>query len=320
MQFKAVKLLVLALSAVFLWSAPARANWVFEGGEGSDTHVARVCKGGDPQLCLELGCSTGEPLSFRLTSQNSPDMVAAPRLDTLLFVGSQLAGSLEFSHTGLETFQAPLEETHLRGIGRLKAGIRAQLHVWYSNDSAPEIHRFTLIGSNNAITSVEEFCPLPDFDARELERRTLSDPGAKIMADMREACAVLDGSMSVGENFAVPFDIDGRAPMDLRVNHGALVCDSTPDLVCGPAGCLTSFWTALDDGRYRRVFMNAVQDARPVEPGRVALQFKGTRCGEADALCEQSFVLEGEELVAEGDPVRLPDPEPESQDDPAPQE
>ncbi len=311
MQFKAVKVFVPAVWAVILCGAPARADWVFEGGEEASTHVARVCKGGDQELCLELGCSAGEPLSFRLTSRNIPDMVAAPRLDTLLFVGSQLAGSLEFSHSGLETFQAPLEETHLRGINRLKAGIRAQLHVWYSNDGAPEIHRFTLIGSNNAITEVEEYCPLPDFEARELERRTLADPGARIMSDMREACTVLNGEITVGSGFVVPFDVDGQEPMDLRVNHGALVCDSTPDLVCGPAGCLTSLWVGQEDGRYRRVFLNAVQDVVPDEAGQARMRFSGARCGAEGARCEQVFVLDAQELVAQGDVIRLPDPEPE---------
>ncbi|MGP6087436.1 hypothetical protein [Antarctobacter jejuensis] len=317
MQFKAVKFLALATWAMILSGAPAHADWTFEGGEEASVHVARVCKGGDQELCLELGCETGESLSFRLTSRNFPDMVAAPRLDTLLFVGSQLAGSLEFSHSGLESFQAPLEETHLRGIDRLKAGVRAQLHVWYSNDSAPEIHRFTLIGSNKAITEVQQFCPLPDFAARELERRTLEDPAARIMADMREACAVLNGKITEGTGFSEPFDIDGKPPMDLRVNHGALVCDSTPDLVCGPAGCLTSLWVAQEEGRYRRVFLNAIQDVVPGEAGQVKLRYKGSRCGAKDALCEQAFALDAEELVAQGDVIRLPDPEPQDNADPA---
>lgn len=320
MQFKAVKLVALAVWAMILWGAPAQANWVFEGGEGAATHVARVCKGRDQELCLELGCSAGDPLAFRLTSRNIPDMVAAPRLDTLLFVGSQLAGSFEFSHSGLETFQAPLEETHLRGINRLKAGVRAQLHVWYSNDGAPEIHRFTLIGSNNAITQVEQYCPLPDFEAREKERRTLADPGAKIRSDMREACSVLNGEITQGSGYTVPFDVDGKEPMDLRVNHGALVCDSTPDLVCGPAGCLTSLWVAQDDNRYRRVFLNVIQDVQPGEAGQVTVRYKGSRCGAADALCEQVFALEAGDLIAQSAVTRLPDPEPEPQKTTAPSE
>ena len=299
MQSNAFRGLVMAICAVFVLGTAAQANWVFESGEGSSSHAARVCAAGEETLCLELGCGEGEPLSFRLISENMADMVAAPRLDTLLFVGSQLAGSLDFNATGLQTFQAPLEETHLRGVQRLKAGLRAQLHVWYSNDSAPEIHRFTLIGSRVAIDAVEAQCPLPDFAQREMERRTQEDPAARIVGDMREACTVLNGTLTEGENFAVPFDIDGKAPMDLRVNHGALVCDSTPEMVCGDAGCLTSLWVGLEDGRYRRVFMNAIQDATPTaEPGVVSIFFKGARCGDEDAgTCEQPYMLDGAELT-----------------------
>lgn len=299
MQFKAVERLVLALLAVWVWSAPAAADWEFIGGEEATVHAARVCKGTDEVLCLELGCTFGDPLAFRLTSENMSDMVAAPRLDTLLFVGSQLAGSLVFSQSGLESFHAPVEETHLRGIQRLKAGIRAQLHVWYSGDSAPEIHRFTLIGSQNAITEVQEYCPNPDFALREIERRTLEDPAAKILGDMREACTVLDGNLAVGPDFGVPIDIDGKPPMDLQVNHGAMVCDSTPDMVCGPAGCLTSFWLGLEDGQYRRVFLDAIQDAALTgQPGVLTLSFKGAQCGGGDDAgpCGKRYELDGFEL------------------------
>ncbi|CAN0064425.1 unnamed protein product, partial [Chrysoparadoxa australica] len=190
------------------------------------------------------------------------------------------------------------EETHLRGIQRLKAGIRAQLHVWYSGDAAPEVHNFTLIGSRNAITAVEQVCPQPDFAAREMERRTLPDPATKILGDMREACTVLDGQLSVGEDFDVAIDIDGKPPMDLRVNHGAMVCDSTPDMVCGAAGCLTSFWLGLDDGRYRRVFLDAIQDATLTEqPGVLTLSLNGPRCGGDDTVaCDRIYELDGFEL------------------------
>lgn len=299
MKSNAFRVLVMAVWAASVWGTAAQANWVFEGGEEETAHVARVCTGTDEVLCFELGCSAGDPLAFRLTSQNKPDMVAAPRLNTLLFVGSQLAGSLDFSASGLESFHAPLEETHLRGIQRLKAGVRAQLHVWYANDTAPEVFRFTLIGSRVAITGAEAQCPLPDFEARELERRTLQDPAARIRADMREACTVLDGTLTEGEGYAVPFDIDGKGPMDLRVNHGALACDTTPEMVCGPAGCLTSLWLAVEDGRYRRVYMNAIQDAAPTEePGVVAFTFSGTRCGaEGAAPCEQLYMLQDFELT-----------------------
>ncbi|SMX38086.1 hypothetical protein [Maliponia aquimaris] len=303
MQSNAFRALVLTVLAFCAPATAALANWEFEGGPEAEVHTARVCEGRDQVLCFELGCTTGEPLGFRLTSRNMAEMVAAPRLDTLLFVGSQLAGSLEFSQSGLESFRAPLEETHLRGIDRLRAGIRAQLHVWYSAEGAPEIHQFTLIGSNAAISAVQEQCPLPDFAERELERRTLADPAAKVLSDMREACSVLSGTLTEGAGFAVPFDLDGQEPMDLRVNHGALVCDSTPDLVCGTAGCLTSLWQGLDDGRYRRVFLNAVQDAETVEPGVVKMSFKGSRCKGVEAeegqepVCDALYDLSDFELT-----------------------
>ncbi|SNT22789.1 hypothetical protein [Antarctobacter heliothermus] len=299
MQSNAFKTLILAILAACVWSGAARADWEFIGGEEATVHTARVCKGADEVLCLELGCTLGDPLAFRLTSQNMAGMVAAAQLDTLLFVGSQLAGSLDFSQSGLESFHAPLEETHLRGIQRLKAGIRAQLHVWYSGDAAPEVHNFTLIGSQNAITAVEQFCPQPDFAARELERRTLPDPATKILGDMREACTVLDGQLTVGEDFDVAIDIDGKPPLDLRVNHGAMVCDSTPDMVCGPAGCLTSFWLGLDNGQYRRVFLDAIQDAALTgQPGVLTLSLKGSRCGDGDDAgpCGRAYELDGFEL------------------------
>lgn len=299
MRSNAFKTLFLALLTVWAWSTAALANWEFIGGDDATAHAARVCKGTDEVLCLELGCARGDPLSFRLTSQNMAGMVAAPRLDTLLFVGSQLAGSLDFSQSGLESFHAPLEETHLRGIQRLKAGVRAQLHVWYSGDAAPEVHRFTLIGSRVAINAVEQYCPLPDFAAREMDRRTLKDPATKILGDMREACTVLDGQLTVGDTFAKTIDIDGKPPMDLRVNHGAMVCDSTPDMVCGPAGCLTSFWLGLEDGRYRRVFLDAIQDAALTgQPGVLTLSLKGSRCGDGDDAgpCGRRYVLDGFEL------------------------
>ncbi|WP_167648446.1 hypothetical protein [Mameliella alba] len=299
MQSKAFKALTLAIVGLCAWTGAAWANWEFVGGEEATEHVARVCNGDDEVICFELGCSTGEPLAYRLTTRNMPGMVAAPRLDSLLFVGSQLAGSLDFSHTGLESFHAPLEETQLRGIDRLKAGIRAQLHVWDSADSAPVIHRFTLIGSNAAITEVQKFCPLPDFDQRELERRTLPDPAAQILGDMREACTVLDGQLTVSDGFSQQIDIDGKPPMDLRINHGAMLCDSTPDMVCGPAGCLTSFWLGMEDGRYRRVFLNAIQDAAITgQPGVLTLIVKGSQCGDGDEAgpCGKRYELDGFEL------------------------
>jgi hypothetical protein len=299
MQHNGFRVLVLAIWAICVSTSAARANWVFEGGAESATQVARVCKDSEGTLCLEVGCTSGEPLSFRLTSKNMAEMVAAPRLDTLLFVGSQLAGSLEFHASGLEKFQAPFEETHLRGLQRLKDGARAQLHVWYGSDSAPEVHRFTLIGSRVAIEAAQDQCPMPDFAAREVERRTLADPAARILADMREACTVLNGTLTEGEGFAVPFDVDGTGPMDLRVNHGALVCDSTPDMVCGAAGCLTSLWVATADGRYRRVYMNAIQDAIQTDtPGVLSLSFSGARCGaEAQGPCAELFGLQASDLV-----------------------
>lgn len=278
------------LACAMLSAGAAQAQWVVDSDVLTGRHAASVCTAsGDAELCLELSCTSEEPLSWGLRSQGVADLVAAPAVDALMVVGSSLVGTLEFEGVAIESFRAPLEETHVDGLERMKAGMRADMRMWFGVEEAPELYRFGLSGSRKAISEVEALCPLPDFAAREVERRTVPDPGSVVLGELAEACRTLDGTLSVQEGFVREMDLDGTGELDLAVDHSLAECSTATSLVCSDAGCQNSFWLAQEDGRFRRVFLETIKEFTAVEPGVVEITFQGAACGRGGGTCTGTY-------------------------------
>ncbi|KUF09688.1 hypothetical protein [Pseudoponticoccus marisrubri] len=284
---------------VTLWAGAAAAQWSFENTETGA--VARGCSDparGGQSLCLELSCADGAPLAWGLTTETVAELVAAPSAEALVFVGSRDAGTLDFRATGPGTFRAPLRETHLGGIDWLKRGLRAELRLWAGADAPFQSFRVGLIGSRKAIEAVEAACPMPDFEAAEREARTLEDPETVVLGQIAEACAALDGMLTVQEGFAREVELDGANGPDFVIAHGLAACSTTPELLCGAGGCLHSVWLARDDGRYLRVFEDYVDTITPVEPGVLEMRRPGAGCGRDEAGCITRYGVTAEGLEA----------------------
>lgn len=283
---------MLICASLWAGTAQAQTSWVVESKPDLEQHAAGVCTdSGDASVCLELSCSADQPLSWGMRSQGVADLVGAASVDALMVVGSSLIGTLEFETVGIESFRAPLEETHVDGLERLKAGMRADMRMWFGPEEAPELYRFGLSGSRKAITEMESLCPLPDFAAREVERRTQADPGSVILGELAEACRTLDGTLAVMEGFVREVDLDGQAGVDLVVDHSLAECSTATSLVCSDAGCQNSFWLAQEDGRYRRVFLDTIQSYQSAEPGVMEITFQGRACGRSGGTCTRNYTV-----------------------------
>lgn len=283
------------IAAAMMLASPGTAQeWTFQQGPEPGRNAAWIC---DEGFCVGLSCDAGGPLGFGLSGQDDADLAARPDLDALVFVGGTALPPLAFRSIGPGTFEAKLTRDALRGIERLKAGVEMEVLYWETADDMPVRRFLSLKGSRDAITAVEAACPLPDFDAQERAALTLRDPASHVLEDMRSACAVLDGEITEGARFAEAIDLDGVAPEDLVLRHGELSCSTVDDLVCGPAGCLTSVWQA-GEGGYTRVFLNAVQDVAAEQPGALRLTLKGSLCGRIGAgECQQVWALQDGELA-----------------------
>lgn len=278
------------LAPLLLWAGTAQADWVVESDPQSGRHAARSCAAnGAAELCLELACSAEAPLAWGLRSTGVADLVAASSVDALVVVGSRLVGTLAFETTGIERYEAPLEKSHVEGLERLKAGMRADMRMWFGPEEAPELFRFGLQGSRRAISEVEALCPLPDFAAREEERRTTEDPGSVILGELAEACRALDGMVSVQEGFVREIDLDGRGEIDLVVDHSLAECSTAASLVCSDAGCQHSAWLAQEDGRFRRVFLDTIEGYAVPRAGVMEITYQGGACGRRGGRCTTRY-------------------------------
>lgn len=289
--------LIVACFAFLVWASGAQAQWVVEGEGGAARNAAQVCTEGQTGLCFELACEAGGPLTWGLSSETMIDMMAAPRVRALIFVGSRLSGEVTFEQTSPGVFSAPMEQAHEEGIERLKAGAQAELRLWFDINSPPEIVRLGLRGSRNALTAVEEACARPDYAAQEVAKKTSDNPLIDILGDMKEACDALGGQLTPLEGLAEAVDLDGQDPIDMRVNHAKAECSTTSSLVCGSAGCVTSLWLGLEGGDYRQVFEGNVYGMSLPQPGVVEMDLHGSACGKAgSAPCKKRFALVGETL------------------------
>jgi hypothetical protein len=276
---------VLALIGI---GTTAAADWEYMGDAATGRHAAFVC---DDGFCFGLSCNADTPLAFGISAPEAPDLRNKTEVFVQAFAGPRTLEPMRFASIGAGTFEAPFEEGHVEGLERLKNAATLELRYWPDAESPPELRRLSLRGSRAAIEAVSAACPLPDFEARALQNLRLADPAAQIAANFGAACGALGGRVTVQPGFSEPFDIDGVAPMDLRVNHGRLTCSAQDDMVCGPAGCLTSLWQA-DEAGYKQIFLNAIQDAAPEAPGQVRLTLKGSLCGRVGAgACEQVWQL-----------------------------
>lgn len=284
--------LIIAFFACLLWAGSAQAQWVVEGEDGTTRNAAQICTEGETALCFELACDAGGPLTWGLRSETMIDMMAAPRVRALIFVGSRLSGELTFSQSSPGVFESPMEKAHEEGIERLKAGASAELRLWFDMDSPPAIVRLGLRGSRNALNAVEEACAKPDYAAQEVARKTSDNPLVDILGDMKEACDALGGQLIPQEGLAEAVDLDGRDPIDMRVNHAKAECSATSSLVCGSAGCVTSLWLGLEGGEYRQVFEGNAYGLTVVQPGVVEMDLHGGACGVAgSAPCKKRFAV-----------------------------
>lgn len=282
---------------VLLWASAAQAQWATIDDPVADRHAAQVCSTGKEKVCFELSCQGGAPLTWRMASEDVIDMVVAPSVRVLIFVGARLAGELEFQQTMPGEYEAPLEKWHEEGLKRLKEGASAELRLWFDGEQPPQIHRLGLRGSRDALTAVETACTKPDFEAREVARRTSQNPLVEILGDMKEACDALGGELRPREGLAEAIDIDGQDPIDLRVNHARAECSAVSNMVCGPSGCLTSLWLGLEGGDYRQAYEGNVQDLRMVMPGIVEMELVGEACDlAAGAKCKRRYALVGDRL------------------------
>ncbi len=236
-------------------------------------------------------------MQFTLQAEGEGLSLPGPDFEVQVFVGARVLSPMQFSATD-SGFAAPVTKAHLAGLDRLKAGARMDLRYWENDEQPPVRWRFSLTGSRVSIEALEAVCDLPDFAGQERSERLSQDPASEILGDMVEACAALDGQVAEVEGYAESIDLDGAAPLDLRVNHGLLACSTAEDMVCGPAGCLTSLWQALPEGGYLRVFQNAVRDVTPEAAGAVRLSLQGSLCGRRNAPpCERVYVLDDDTLV-----------------------
>lgn len=278
------------MAPLLIWAGAAQAQWQVESDPQSGRHAAQACAvNGEAELCLELACSATKPLYWGLRSQGVAELVTAAQVDTLVVVGARLVGTLAFETTGMERFEAPLEQSHVEGLERLKAGMRADMRMWFGPEEAPTLYRFGLEGSRRAISEVEALCPLPDFAAREEERRTVEDPGSVILGELAEACRALDGMLSVQEGFVRDVDLDGTGAADLVIDHSLAECTTASSLVCSDAGCQHSAWLAQEDGRYRRVFLDTIESYAVPEAGVMEINFQGAACGRRGGSCTRRF-------------------------------
>ncbi|WP_370311861.1 hypothetical protein [Sagittula sp.] len=298
----ATRVAVVALALAHV-AGGARADWTYQAGPEEGRHAGFVCAEGTGErsgerLCFGLSCNAGSALAFGMSAEGAADLLARSEVDVQIFAGPRVLAPLRFHTIGLGTFEAPLEEAHLPGLERLKAGARMELRYWEAYDAPPAVWSFPLTGSRTTIETLEQVCPMPDFAAQERAARTEADPGATVLADMREACAVLGGEVTVGAGYTTPIDLDGAGAEDLALNHGALSCSAAEDLVCGPAGCLRSVWQAQEDGQFLRVFLNTAQGIAAEAPGSLRFTFSGSLCGRVGAgPCEQVWSLQDGEMA-----------------------
>ncbi|MBP0483823.1 hypothetical protein [Sagittula salina] len=316
---RAIAGLMACLVAGFMGSlaSAAQAKWVYQDGPETGRHAAWVCADGagagkDGRLCFGLSCDAGQGIRFGLSAQGDAVLLARADLNVLIFVGARALAPLSFTTTGLGTFEAPLTAAHAGAIARLQAGSAMDLRYWETEDAPPLLWRLSLKGSRAALDALQGACPVPAPEApsQVVER----DPAARVLTDMRAACAALGGTVTVGEGYATAVDLaapevaaSGARTVELAdeqkdgliLRHERLICSAQDNLVCGPAGCLASVWKPGPTG-YARVFLNAVQDIAMETPGALRLLLRGALCGSRRAgSCTQIWTLQDGRLAPE---------------------
>ena len=274
----------------------ALADWAFDAPRRILSHSAMSCGStGDGSYCLELGCVEGGPLMFHLNALEHSRMSEANKVRLNLSVARQLMPAIEFTLGGdVGLFDAPFEERHIEGLEALKAGNRAEARFWMGPVLQGAKGPVSLRGSSKAIDAALAACPMPDFAARDLERRTVDDPRAAVRLAMAEMCGEVGGVTSEpNETFVTEVDADGKAPMDLLMNHGAVPCSTAATLVCGSAGCVNSLWIGQESGRYVRVLQTNLYGLTADGSGRIIVDFHGSACGLVGAApCAKAFRVE----------------------------
>lgn len=292
-----MRIWTLACLTLLLWVKLAQADWAVQD-IGSE-HVARACSTGNETVCFELACTKGE-LIWRLSSQDVIDMIAAPKARMMVLVSGRLAGEILFEQTGPGQFSAPMRPAHTMALSRLKAARLAELRLWFDLSIPPKVITLDLTGSRRALNTVEASCtrsPAPDMesasDMEDASKGKQSDnPLADLLDGMKAACDLLGGAVLPMEGLAEAVDLDGKAPIDLRLNHARATCSALPSTRCGPAGCVTSLWLGQEGGGYMRVFAGNLHDLSLPEPGMVEMVLHGAACAQSNtAPCIKQFTL-----------------------------
>ena len=285
---------------ISLFPHMALADWAFDAPGRILSHSAMSCgQVSNGRYCLELGCVEGGDLMFHLNALEHSTISEANKIRLNLSVSRQLLPAIEFLLAGeVGLFFAPFEERHLPGLDRLKAGSRAEAIFWMGPVLKGAKGPVSLRGSSKAIDAALAACPLPDFAARDLERRKWDDPQAAVRLEMAEQCR--DAGTTPGapkEGFVTEVDADGIPPIDLLVNHGAVPCLNAPSLVCGSAGCLHSLWIGQDNGRYVRVLRSNIHGLSADGSGQITLNLHGGACGLVGAEpCAKRFQVFNDRL------------------------
>lgn len=277
-------------------ASTARAEWIFNYAANAQKSAAGACPINDiddtaQQFCFYASCEGGGPLRFEATTSKIPVLQGETEFDIRVIVDNQIATTLEFVRFGqTHHYNAPLEQYQLRALEMLRNGRRAELQVVIGR-SAPVLRMdLSLRGSGRAIGQALAACPMPDFAARDLQRRITADPAKHAGAPLLKECTEVGGTMTVEPGYAEWTDIDGVGGPDVRVNWGAAVCDAAPRMYCGTAGCTHSLYVAQPDGMYRRVFTDNMHGFQTEGPGIVRIHFHGSYCGRVGAeACSKRY-------------------------------
>lgn len=282
------------------FARPLHAEWIVNGPENILDQSALVC-GTTPngEVCLELGCDSGGELQFAMNALYHSRMSEANLIETNLYVGKRMIPVIDLENAGDHgIFRGQLEQYHLDGLKLLKAGRRANARFWMGANLQGDKGDFSLKGSGKAIDAVMAACPLPDFKARDLAQRTVDDPLAHVRSEYTAECNRMGGQIAaVQEHVMTSLDADGETPMDIVIDHGAMICSTSPSHYCGSAGCLTSLWIGQENGRFTRVFSGNTYGISADGSGVVTMAFHGGACGLAGAApCKKSYSVFADRL------------------------
>lgn len=278
-------LLRLALLALILSAAPARAQVWEVSGDGS-AQVATIC--GEDGVCLSLGCADGGPVHYEVFYDAGDPL--DPRLAGV-DVDGRPVGTLALAPAPDEEiyrYRAAYDaDLHGEMIARLRGGIRAALVM-----GGGMVHEMSLRGSSRAIAAVLRACPEPPEPMLPL-----SDPAARALAEIQAECKALGGTVEVEPGFERAEDLDGDGRTDMVVDFAAAVCSERASLYCGSGGCTVGFYLNRKT-EFLPLFVDVIRGYDSAPGGLLTLDLHGSFCGVFGyEACLQRFDISSGEMA-----------------------